>query len=577
VTLTLKQRLFRFLQREEHSEQKQSRELRSQPVSARVLEGECIESAQYLGERDGAHLFAVADNTSKFRPGDTLAVGDGVDIEAGFPLVCGEYDARGGVLRLERDGFARGAKIELTPGVAYVIDRRPLGLQGRLRDAVRAAFDWPFLRGVLEGSHSPPRDADRYERAGAMLRELGLNEGQVAAGAAAIATDSLALVQGPPGTGKTRLLAEVVALLAARGSRIALCAFTHKAVDNALLAIRKCAPDLPLFKLTSSSKDGVEALRGSDVQLVDARRARIPEKGAVVGSTCYQIAKLADREMFHFTVFDEAGQLPIPHALPGMLRAKRWLFFGDHRQLPPVVTAAHADPGVSISVFELLHGHYGSHLLDTTYRMNDGVCKIVSETFYDGRLHPSPAAAARRLPFVPGGKFDEILAPERPAVWLRVDHRQPGQRSGEEAAAVADLVGELVLRHKVPTREIAVIAPFRAQVRLLRSAIEHLSLPRFDEMMIDTVERIQGQEREAVVVSLTAGDAEASRGHGAFHLSTNRLNVALSRARSKAVLVASAHAFAALPHDPDGLRMASRCKELRDRLPMVDLTGLYCG
>jgi DNA replication ATP-dependent helicase Dna2 len=575
VALSLQQRLLRFLQREEQGEQRQHRELRSQPVSARVLEGECIEAAKYLGERDGGHWFAVPDNTSKFRPGDTLVVGDGLAIEDGAPLVCGAYDARQGLLRLERDPFARGVPIQLQRDADYVIDRRPLGLQGRLRDAVRAAFEWPFLRGVLEGTHQLARDDSRHERAAALLRELGLNDAQVVAGAAAIATESLALVQGPPGTGKTRLLAEVVALLAARGSRIALCAFTHKAVDNALLAIRRCAPDLPLWKLDSSSSDSRELLRAHGVQLVDARRAKVPDKGAVVGSTCYQIAKLADREQFHFTVFDEAGQLPIPHALPGMLRAKRWLFFGDHRQLPPVVTSTHVDAAAARSVFELLHDHYGSHLLDTTYRMNDGVCQVVSETFYDGRLHPEALVGARRLPFVPGGRFDDVLDPGRPAVWLRIDHQQPGQRSSEEANAVAELVEELVRRHRVPAKEIAVIAPFRAQVRLLRSALEHRGLPNFEALVVDTVERIQGQEREVVVVSLTAGDPFAARARGAFHLSTNRLNVALSRARTKAVLVASAHAFAALPHDPDGLRMASRCKELRDRLPMVDLTRIY--
>ena len=92
---------------------------------------------------------------------------------------------------------------------------------------------------------------------------------------------------------------------------------------------------------------------------------------------------------------------------------------------------------------------------------------------------------------------------------------------------------------------------------------------------IDTVERIQGQEREVVIVSLAAGDPAESKQRGAFHLSLNRLNVALSRARTKAVLVGSRHAFAALPSDPEGLRMASRCKELRDRMPCVDLTKLY--
>ena len=78
-----------------------------------------------------------------------------------------------------------------------------------------------------------------------------------------------------------------------------------------------------------------------------------------------------------------------------------------------------------------------------------------------------------------------------------------------------------------------------------------------------------------VLVSLTAGDPRESKARGAFHLSTNRLNVALSRARTKAVLVASGFAFQALPHEADGLRMASCCKELRDGMPSVDLSRLY--
>lgn len=575
MQLSLEQRLLRLLSREERDEQRALRELRSQPVELRVLEGECIQDAVFRDEHDGTYVFAVADNPSKFRPGDPLAAGDGVDLERAVPLAYGSHDARTGELRLEADPYARDAEIELEPGRTYVLDRRPLGLQGRLRDAVRAAFATPALAQVLRGEHTPARDAGRHARALERLAGSGLNPAQVAAGAAAIATESLALVQGPPGTGKTRLLAAVAAALCAHGCRVALCAFTHRAVGNALQAIRRQAPDLPLYKLASSSGDDRDELRAAGVQIVDARRVKLPDRGVVVAGTCFQIAKLQDKERFHYAVFDEAGQLPIPHALPGMLRAQRWLFFGDHQQLPPVVATAHADRGVSVSIFEHLHWLYGSQLLDTTYRMNDGVCSVVSASFYGGRLRPAPAAGARRMPFVAGGRLDEVLDPERPVVWLRVDHRQPGQRSPEEANAVADVVEDLVRRHGVPPADVAVIAPFRAQVRTLRTALQHKDLPGAEQIVVDTVERVQGQEREVVVVSLTAGDPVECRRRGAFHLSLNRLNVALSRARTKAVLVASSHAFRALPHDADGLRMASRCKELCRRMPSVDLSRLY--
>ncbi len=575
VQLTLEQRLLRFLAREERDELRSHRELRAQPIEVRVLEGECLEQATFLGPRGLAFVFAVADNASKFRPGDPLLVGDGVHLDAAIPLVLGDYDATAGELRLERDAFVREAAPRFEVGRQYVIDRRSLGLTGRLREVVQACFAVPRLRALLTGELPPGRDAARHQRAAARLRACGLNDTQADAGAAAIATDGVALVQGPPGTGKTRLLAEVIAMLCQAGCRIALCAFTHRAVDNALAAIRRLAPELSLFKLGTPSADSQRELRALGVQSVEPRRARLPERGCVVAGTCFQLAKLHESFQCHYTVFDEAGQMPIPHALPGLLRSQRWLLFGDHQQLPPVVTTADKDALAAMSVFELLHQHYGAALLDTTYRMNDGVCRLIGDTYYDGRLRPAPAAAQRRLPFAAGGRLDEVLAPGQPVVWLRIDHQQPGQRSPVEASAVADLVADLVQQHGVPAAEIAVIAPFRAQVRLLRSAIQQKQLRGSEDIVVDTVERIQGQEREAVIVSLTTGDPQAVRGRGAFHLSSHRLNVALSRARSKAVLVASAHAFTALPADPEGLRMAARGKALRDRLPCVDLTRVY--
>ena len=527
MQLTLEQRLLRFLVREERDEQRTNRELRAQPTEHRALEGECIEGARFLRQQSGGWVFEVEENASKFRPGDPLLVGDGFDLDGALPLSYGSYNAQSRELVCQLDPFRRDVEPEFEPGAEYVLDRRALGIRGRLRDAVRATFENKRLSDVLAGRHQLRVDEARQQRAADLLAATELNEGQVAAGAVAIGTESLALVQGPPGTGKTRLLAAVVAALCEKTCRIALCAFTHRAVDNALLAIRRLAPDLSLYKLASSSADSRRQLRSANVQQADARRSRFPERGCVVAGTCYQLAKLHERERFHYTVFDEAGQLPIPHALPGMLRSDRWLFFGDHRQLPPVVTTADADRAAATSVFEHLHEHYGSSLLDTTYRMNEGVCRLVSDTFYDGMLRSADVAASRQLPFVPGGRLDEVLTPDEPVVWLRLDHRQPGQRTTEEANAVADLVEDLMRRHGVPAEEIAVIAPFRAQVRLMQSAIQKKQLTGADGLTVETVERIQGQEREVVILSLAAGDPAESKKRGAFHLSLNRLNVAL--------------------------------------------------
>src|SRR5690606_35262824 len=107
----------------------------------------------------------------------------------------------------------------------------------------------PAIAAVLEGEHRPARDEAQHERAVAALTAAGLHASQVAAGAAAIATESVALVQGPPGTGKTRLLAEVLRILCAAGCRIALSAFTHRAIDNLLFALRRLDADVPIVKI----------------------------------------------------------------------------------------------------------------------------------------------------------------------------------------------------------------------------------------------------------------------------------------------------------------------------------------
>lgn len=572
MDLSFEQRLLRFLTLEEDDERRSHEDLRALSVEERVLEGECIQNAVLEDQRGDTWRFRVDENVSKFRSGDAVLVGDGVDFEAAVGLAYGGFDARAGLLVLRRDRFQR-VDIPLEIGQSYCIDRRPLGLRGRLQDVVRAGFAEPTLAAALEGRLQLAHDEARLERARAHLQACGLNPSQVEAGAAAIAAERLALIQGPPGTGKTRLLAEILHALCSKGCRIALSAFTHRAVDNVLLALRRIDRDLPLVKL-GHARARDSALAGAGVRFLDPR-GPLPPQGVVVAGTCFALAKLPPKRTFHYTVFDEAAQMPMPHAIAGMLLSGRWLMLGDHQQLPPVITARHADREVATSVFEHLAGHYGSHLLEVTYRMNDQVCAVVGEAFYGGVLRSAPGVAERRMPFVPGGALDEVLDPARSAVLARVDHLQPGTRSPEEAALIADLVAELTQRHGISHQEIAVIAPFRAQVRAIRSALQRRLGSAGDSVLVDTTERIQGQEREVVLISLAAGDPDTLQERAQFFYSTRRLNVALSRARTKVVLVASRGAFEALPRDPDSLRAASTFKRLWHRLPHVDLTAVY--
>jgi DNA replication ATP-dependent helicase Dna2 len=570
---SLMARLLRFLEREDADERRSHAELRSLPIDERVLEGECIRDAAFEGVEGGRFVFSARENVSKFREGDAVLVGDGLDFGAALSMSYADFDAETGRLFLDRDRYSRSDLNLLEPGRDYTVDRRPLDLQNRFFDIVRVGFADERLAAVLEGTHEVERDEARFARAFEKLEAGGLNEGQVRAGAGAIATESLALVQGPPGTGKTRLLAELLRMLCAAGCRIAVCAYTHRAVDNVLFALRRLDADVPLAKVGNPGQ-GIDDLRRAGVAILQgARTGRLPDKGVVAG-TPFGLAKLSIQTGFHYVVFDEAGQMPIPHAIAGMQLSRRWMFFGDHNQLPPLVTAHHEDRGVARSIFEHLHELYGSSMLDVTYRMNDGVCALVGGTFYGDRLSPSACAAGRRLAFQPGGALDEVLDPEQPVVLARIDHLQPGMRSLEEAQLCADLVAELVRRHGVRPPEIAVIAPFRAQVRLIRSALQKAGLGD-EELVVDTVERVQGQEREVILLSLAVGDPAASEARGTFFLTRNRLNVALSRARSKAIVIGSIGAFRALPMDPEGLAAASVLKSLLDHVKQIDLTAVY--
>ena len=574
--MDFEQRLLRFLAREEHDERRQLHDLRALSIDERVLEGECIAGARAWPERCTPEqtVLRVDENVSKFRQGDAVTLSDGRHLMHGSPWTYVRYDDVEHLLVLERDRFSE-ATPPIDPRATYCVDRRPIGARGRLREVVRGGFTQQRLRQLLDGSLAVSGDAARAERARQALALRGLNAAQVEHGALAMASSGLSLVQGPPGTGKTRLLGEVLALLGGAGCRLALCAFTHRAVDHALLTVRKLAPALPVFKLTDRQEPELAA---QGVRIVAPKKAQvIPRQGALVGGTAFALAKLAENERFHVTAFDEAGQMPIPHAIAGLLLADRWMFFGDHKQLPPVISAQHADAEASASIFEHLSQRYACPMLDVTYRMNDRVCAVVSELFYGGGLRPAPEVGARRMPFVAGGRFDEVLDPDRAVVFARIDHLQPGMRSHAEANLVADLLAEIVRRHGVPPAEVAVIAPFRAQVRVIRSALQRKALAGAEAIVIDTVERIQGQEREVIVLSLAVGDPDALERRGSFFLSTHRMNVALSRAKVKAIVVGSGSAFAALPGDIEGLRAAAAFRRLAARVPQVDLTAVYGG
>jgi DNA replication ATP-dependent helicase Dna2 len=219
---------------------------------------------------------------------------------------------------------------------------------------------------------------------------------------------------------------------------------------------------------------------------------------------------------FEMAIVDEAGQLTEPLTLGLILRARRFILVGDDRQLPPVVRTR----GLAHSMFERLKKDTDAlTLLDTQYRMHPQIMDVSNRLFYDGRLRAGV------------GEHERTPPDGRPVVFIPVESRRDGRSNPEEAQVVVDIVRSFIRDRGVVPESIGVVSPFRAQVVLLRQMLDGTGVA------VDTVERFQGGERDIMILSFVR-----SRGSG-FVFDDRRLNVAITRARRKLVLVAHPELF----------------------------------
>ena len=271
-------------------------------------------------------------------------------------------------------------------------------------------------------------------------------------------------------------------------------------------------------------------------------------------------------DAFDLLVVDEAGQFSLANTVAVSTAARNLLLLGDPQQLPQVSQGTAPGAGQRVGA-RLAHGRAPDpardlgYFLATSYRMCEQVCAPVSNLSYEGRLASSaPARGARRRS-------------SRASSWIEVAHggnrtesRRGGRRGGRP--------GRLAPRHPVDRgrrrpgplgeRDILVVAPYNAQVALIRQT---LAARGRTEVRVGTVDKFQGQQAPVTIVSLTASSPkEAARGMG-FLLNRNRLNVAVSRAKWLSVIVHSPEITHYLPHTVPGLL------ELGGFLALLDSRG----
>ncbi|ABC83980.1 AAA domain-containing protein [Anaeromyxobacter dehalogenans] len=446
----------------------------------------------------------------------------------------------------------------------------------RLRDD-RAGKRW---HAVLAGE---PARFLRAPRGPAL--DAPLNPEQQAALELADRAEDLALVHGPPGTGKTTVLVEVIRRAAARGETVLAAAPSNLAVDNLVerlaaaglacvrvghparvlpgllehtlearveaheaariaqdlvdqaLALRRDARKRRKKRGPGRFSASREQEREARALLAEARRlearaeAEVLERAQVVLATLTSLdaPALAGRR-FALAVVDEATQAVEPAAYLALLRADRAVLAGDHLQLPPTVLSAAAQAGgLGVSLFERLveaHGDRARVMLAEQHRMNARIMAFPSEALYGGALRAHPAAAGRAIDDAPlelvdtSGRGFEEETPEG----------SDSKQNAGEAELAASEVRRLLAAGLAPA-DVAVISPYDAQVQRLRQLLA-------DELEagleVDTVDGFQGREKEAVVVSLVRSNEAGEVG---FLADVRRMNVALTRARAKLVVV----------------------------------------
>jgi DNA replication ATP-dependent helicase Dna2 len=213
-------------------------------------------------------------------------------------------------------------------------------------------------------------------------------------------------------------------------------------------------------------------------------------------------------------------------------------------------------------------------MLEVTYRMNAELVRWPAESFYDGKLHPAPENAERRLALPqPVRGFPEIIDPDEPLVFVEMDHCGAQRYSNDEAIMVADLLVDLCVAGFAMT-QVAVVVPFRRQARQIRLFLKtRTALRGYDVSgcVIDTVDRMQGQEREVVIVSMTASEPGYIARLIEFLLQPQRLNVAVTRARSKVIIVASEQLTRSASFDAEALDLISLWSTLRDACHLIRL------
>jgi predicted RecB family nuclease len=374
---------------------------------------------------------------------------------------------------------------------------------------------------------------------------------------------SILPVQGPPGSGKTFGGARMIVELVKAGRRVGITAISHKVISHLLGEACKVARQAGVSLRAVQKANETDGCPDEFVEQVDDNPPILDalKKGSalVAAGTGWLWARTEMHRSVDVLFIDEAGQMCLADVLAVSQAAASCVLLGDPQQLDQPQRGVHP-PGADGSAFRHLLGARATILpeqglfLSETQRLHPDVCEFTSELFYEGRL--LPAAGNERQSLNAKGQLSGTGLR-----FVAVNHDGNQNESSEEVQEIVRLVNDLLDGEstwtnregkvlKLTLDDILVVTPYNAQASALRHA-----LPKGAH--VGTVDKFQGQEAPVIFYSMaTSTVADAPRGME-FLYSPNRLNVAISRARCLAVLVASPALFEAECKSPRQMMLAN--------------------
>ncbi len=368
-------------------------------------------------------------------------------------------------------------------------------------------------------------------------------------------------IQGPPGAGKTYTAKQAIAHLLKSGAKIGISSNSHKAINNLLLSTAKHCKEHNIKAAFFCNKETDDELADYDVTISSNNQlASQIQPACVIGTTAWGFAREDMTEQLDYLFIDEAGQVATANLVAMSRSARNLVLMGDQMQLGQPSQGTHpAKSGLSVLDY-LLHetptipADMGV-FLDMTYRMHSKVNTVISQLIYESKLQSHIDNDKRILNVTDNTTnqstdcqgIEDYLNLEAGIAFVPVEHEGNTQASDEEVATIKQLAKSLLGRmfytgatkdngepvtRPITWEDMLFVAPYNHQVSKLKTALGA-------QAKVGSVDKFQGQEAPIVFLSMCASDANESPRGIDFLFDKNRINVAISRAQTQAIVVAS--------------------------------------